>query len=163
MNHILLIIIAGLVGTSAMVVTMAFIHSRKMANADMVRAIGTIFIQPESEAYSIGLIVHYSVGVFFAFLYAFLLEYAPIKTPEAALIMSTFAGLVHGLVVSIMLVVAVAEHHPVRKYREAGIGVALSHLIGHVVYGFGVGIVFYIAWQSLQGYVGHAIARPHWF
>ena len=146
-----------------MIIAMAFIHYKKLANADMVRAIGSIFVQPESEAYPIGLVVHYSVGVFFAFLYALLLEYAPIKTPESALIMSTFAGLVHGLVVSIMLVVAVAEHHPVRRFREAGISVAISHLVGHILYGFGVGLVFYIAWQSLQGYVGHAIARPHWF
>ena len=51
-------------------------------------------------------------------------------------------GIFHGIVVSMVLVMAVSDSHPLEQFREAGFGVAISHFIGHVVYGLTVGIVF---------------------
>jgi hypothetical protein len=42
---------------------------------------------------------------------------------------------------SFILVIAVAEHHPLPEFREAGFTVAVAHVVGHVVYGALVGLV----------------------
>jgi len=50
-------------------------------------------------------------------------------------------GLFHGVAVGFLLVVAVAEYHPLKKFQEAGVEVAIAHLVGHVIYGVIVGAV----------------------
>ena len=44
--------------------------------------------------------------------------------------------------VSLALVISVAEHHPLERFRKAGITVAVSHLAGHMVYGLIVGAIW---------------------
>jgi hypothetical protein len=71
--------------------------------------------------------------------------------PEAAIVgpdrtlrlvvLGSMMGFVQGLVVSIGLVIVVAEHHPVERFRKAGVKVALIHLIAHVIFGAIVGLV----------------------
>jgi hypothetical protein len=51
----------------------------------------------------------------------------------------TLSGPFHGSVVSLMLVVLMAEHHPLERFREAGLRVAVTHVAAHIVYGFVVG------------------------
>ena len=46
-----------------------------------------------------------------------------------------FTGFAQGLVVSLSLVVLIAEHHPQKSFRKAGFGVAIAHLLAHIVYG----------------------------
>lgn len=42
----------------------------------------------------------------------------------------------------------VAERHPVEKFRRAGPEVAAAHIVGHVAYGLGVGLM---GWWTLGG------------
>jgi len=44
-------------------------------------------------------------------------------------------------VVSFALVVLVAEHHPLERFQKAGMGVAVAHLLGHLVYGLIIGLL----------------------
>ena len=55
---------------------------------------------------------------------------------------SLLAGLVHGLLVSLLLANLVAEHHPLREFRDTSFGVLVAHVIGHVFYGGTLGAVF---------------------
>ena len=52
-----------------------------------------------------------------------------------------FIGFLHGFILSFILVTSVAEHHPLAEFREAGVGVALSHFLGHIIYGTLVGCI----------------------
>jgi len=40
-----------------------------------------------------------------------------------------------------LLVVIVAEHHPIEQFHGAGFEVAIAHFVGHVIYGILVGLV----------------------
>ena len=50
-------------------------------------------------------------------------------------------GVFHGVAFGFLLVVTVAEHHPLEQYRNAGFEVAIAHFAGHVIYGILVGLV----------------------
>ena len=146
---ILAIILAGLIGTSAMIAAMALIHKLKLANADMVRAIGGIYTKSHESSFLPGLIIHYFNGIVFALLYSFLLSFSPVLSPGTAMIICGLTGFVHGLMVGLFLMVMVAEYHPIPEFRNAGPDVAAAHVFGHIVYGIAVGSVFALGWTSL--------------
>jgi len=56
------------------------------------------------------------------------------------LLLGSLIGFAHGLFVSFLLIVSVAEHHPLAKFRRVGFGVAITYLVAHVVYGFTIGL-----------------------
>jgi hypothetical protein len=131
--------LAGLVGTAVMTLLMTFIHRRRWANADMVRALGSLVTRRLEGALGVGLAIHATAGMAFAFPYAIALSQLGRHIGLQAALVSAILGLVHGIVVSYLLVAFVAIKHPIEKYREAGMEVAMAHVAGHVGYGFGVG------------------------
>ena len=135
------VILSGLVGTGAMTLLMSFVTRAGLANADMVRAIGSVFTGSLDRALVVGATLYAMGGIIFAALYTFALSYLPLEGFWQTFGASTLLGFVHGFLMSFVLVVVVVEHHPVDKFREAGFGVALAHLLGHVAYGMGVGLV----------------------
>ncbi len=145
------IIVAGIVATTAMVLVMEAIHRMGWANADMVRAVGSIFTRSDHGAFGIGLTVHYLMGILFAFAYTFILSIAPIYSFKAVVILSTTMGMVHGMVVGLLITIFVAEHHPLPRFREGGAGVVIAHKIGHDVYGVVLGLTL--------GLLGSPVAR----
>ena len=134
------IIICGIAGTSAMSFVMWFITKEGIANADMLRAIGSIFTDDKS-AFSTGLSIHYIFGIVLAFVYLLIISLFQPQSLWAYTGLGAMIGLFHGVAFAFLLVVVVAEHHPKESFREAGLEVALAHLGGHVVYGLVVGLV----------------------
>lgn len=141
MNAFILTIIAGVVGTAGMSLAMWLITKSKIANASMIRAIGSIFTQSYDDSFKPGLIVHFVLGVLFAFLYVILISIFEPTTLAAAIGAGALIGVFHGVAFAFLLVVAVAEHHPLERFRSAGFEVAIAHLAGHVIYGILVGLV----------------------
>jgi hypothetical protein len=47
----------------------------------------------------------------------------------------------HGIIVSLMLVWVVADQHPLEEFKEADLLVGLGHFAGHVAYGAVVGLI----------------------
>ena len=134
------ILVCGVIGTSAMTSVMWLITKKGLANADMVRAIGSIFSGKEN-ALSTGMTIHYVVGAVVAFIYLALISlFQPVSLLGYA-VTGTAIGIFHGVAFAFILVVVVAEHHPQEEFRNAGIEVALAHLAGHIVYGLVVGII----------------------
>ena len=133
------IIICGVAGTSAMSFVMWFITKEGIANADMIRAIGSMFTD-ENSSFSTGLTVHYVVGIVLSFIYLLLISLFDPQTLWAYTGVGGMIGLFHGVAFAFLLVVVVAEHHPRESFREAGLEVALAHLGGHIVYGLVVGL-----------------------
>jgi len=145
MAYVILTIIAGLIGTGGMTLAMWLINKSGMANADMVRAIGSIFTRNLDESLTPGLIIHFIVGSLIAFIYVILISLFAPTSVAATIGTGAMIGLFHGVAFSFLLVVAVAEHHPLEDFRNAGLEVALAHLAGHIIYGLLVGTVIGIA------------------
>ena len=134
------ILIAGLLGTSMMSLVMWLINKKNLANADMIRAIGSIFSSYE-ESFSTGIRIHYVVGIALAFIYIALISLLKPSGLWGYVGIGAMIGLFHGVAFAFVLIVAVAEHHPLEKFRNAGLEVALAHLLGHIFYGLIVGLV----------------------
>jgi hypothetical protein len=145
---ITLIALAGIGGTSAMIAFMTLIHRSKLANADMIRAIGSAITGSKQDSFLYGLGIHYSMGIFFAFSYALLNSYAPIQTPGSIILLGGLTGMVHGVVIGLLIMVVVAEHHPLPQFREAGLDVGFSHAAGHVIYGITTGFILSKQWMT---------------
>lgn len=116
----------------------------KLANGDMIRAIGSGITGSEKRAFSIGLVAHLIAGTFFGFLYALCLSFAPAIGLFGYVLVTTGLGFFHGLVMCMLMIIAVAEHHPLEKFRSFGPAVAVAHLIAHVVYGASIGLILYL-------------------
>jgi uncharacterized membrane protein YagU involved in acid resistance len=151
--NFLMIGLSGFLGTTAMIAIMSFIHRMKWANADMIRAVGSIVTGSYENSFYVGLIVHYAVGISFSFLYTLIIAVAPIQTPGSTEIIAGLTGVVHGLMVGLLLMVEVAEHHPVERFQRVGLGVAVSHVIGHIVYGLTVGFILAHQWGSTRQFL----------
>ncbi len=133
----------GIVATLAMTAVLYAIHWRGFANADMIRAVGSLVTRSEADAVVPGIIIHFVSGVIFAFIYVGFWSLFRFDAFSMYPVLGLITGLAHGLVVSFMLVATVAERHPVERFRRVGLGVAVAHLLGHVVFG---GVVGSLAW-----------------
>jgi len=77
----------------------------------------------------------------FAFLYVILISLFAPTSLAAAIGAGAMIGVFHGVAFGFLLVVTVAEHHPLEQFRSAGFEVAIAHFVGHVIYGLLVGLV----------------------
>lgn len=137
------IVTAGLISTVLMCLVLETTTRLKLANADMVRALGSLFTGNYNNALRPGLIFMLLSGIFFGFIYYAIISYF-VPEPGIATILAGLAmGLFHGMVVSLALVVIIAEHHPLERFRKAGFEVAAAHLGAHIVYGFSAGTLIY--------------------
>lgn len=134
-------ILAGLIGTAGMTIVMYLITRSGWTNANMVAAIGSIFTKSLDNAPGVGLILHFVSGVIFGNIYTLLFKIAGIQGFLDTAGLGLGFGFVHGFALSFILVVVVAEHHPLQEFQEAGFSVAIAHIVGHMVYGTLVGAV----------------------
>jgi hypothetical protein len=125
-----------------MIVFLELITRTKLANADMVRAIGSIITRDYELALVPGLIIQFAFGIVFSFIYFGILSYFTSTLNINGILMSGFMGLFHGIVIGFVGVITVAEHHPLEKFKKAGLTVAVAHVLGHIVYGLTIGIFF---------------------
>ena len=143
--------LAGVLGTTAMILFMALTHGFRLANADMVRAIGSIVTRSYEDSLVPGLLVHYTAGIIFAFCYALFIGMAPVTNPKVTLVLAVALGLLHGIIIGLLLITEITEFHPVQQFQKAGTEVALAHLLGHVVYGGTVGVVLVFTQVQMSG------------
>ena len=147
-SHIIwLAIWAGIFGTAGMEILLQSITKSGMANADMARAIGSLFTKKFQNAYGIGITVQTINGIVFAFLYTIVIVYFQVHGFLSSTGAGALIGFIHGAVVGFILVAVVAENHPLKEFKEAGFSVAVAHWAGHLVYGLIVGAVI-----GLMGY-----------
>jgi uncharacterized membrane protein YagU involved in acid resistance len=140
-NTIIFTALAGVIGTAGMSIALWGISHTGIANAAMIRAIGSLFTRSYEDSFGLGLTVHFIVGIILAFIYIALISLFEPESLAGTIAYGGMIGLAHGVAFGFLLVVAVAEHHPLEQFRKAGLEVAIAHLIGHVVYGVLVGAV----------------------
>ena len=137
----ILTILAGVAGTAGMSIVLWGISHTGIANAAMIRAIGSLFTRSYEDSFGLGLTVHFIVGIIIAFVYVALISLFAPTSLAGAIALGGMIGFAHGVAFGFTLVVAVAEHHPLEQFRSAGLEVAVAHLFGHVIYGVLVGLV----------------------
>jgi hypothetical protein len=138
---ILLTVLAGILGTAGMTFVMWLINRSGLANADMMRAIGSLYTRSYENSLLPGFVIHFGVGIILAFLYTAFLSIFYFRSVIALAGLGGMLGLGHGLVVSFALVALVAENHPLEQFRKAGSEVVIAHMVGHIIYGLVVGAV----------------------
>lgn len=144
---LMLAVMTGLAATTAMTSFLYIIHWTGFANGDMVRALGSAITRHEEKSLLPGMLVHFVAGILFAGLYLYILSFVPDMGGESAarfvrmVQLGAMLGFVQGLIVSFGLVIVVAEHHPVDRFREAGFRVALVHIVAHVIFGGVAGVM----------------------
>ena len=122
---------------------MAAIHATGYANADMIRAIGSLVTRKYEGSFGWGLAIHLVSGMLFAIPYTVVLCGLGPMSLAMSVGLGGLMGLVHGLVMSLVLLGLVTERHPMKRFQNAGFEVAVAHIVGHVAYGIGVGAVAY--------------------
>lgn len=132
---------AGLLGTCAMTLFMTGVTRSGLTNADMVRAVGSILTRSLDNALLVGSITHTTLGVVWAMIYIIAFNFLGVEGPWLLTLAGFGFGFGHGFVLSFFLVATVAEHHPMPEFRDAGVSVAVTHLLGHMVYGLVVGLI----------------------
>lgn len=131
----------GLIATAGMTAFLWLVTGLKLADVDMVRAVGSLATRSQDKALLPGLLIHFVIGVVLSYFYAFFLQIPGLRAVISYAAAGTFIGSMHGIVVSIALVALVAEHHPVERFQKAGFQVAAYHVVAHTIYGFLVGLL----------------------
>ncbi len=134
------VLLAGIAATACMSLCLYSIHWSGFANGDMVRALGSLVTRSDENSLPIGWLIHFTAGSVFAVLYTQAWQMTGFTSAELEWLIFTLFGLFHGIVVSLLLVIVVAEHHPLERFREAGFRVGVTHVAAHVVYGLVLGI-----------------------
>lgn len=132
-------LIGGIFGTIGMTIFLTVVSKSGYANADMVRALGSLFTKTLNSAFKVGIIIHICSGIIFAFLYTFAVSTLDIHGFLSCAGAGLLIGFIHGAVVSFILVASVAENHPLPQFQKAGFSVAVAHWAAHLVYGLIVG------------------------
>jgi hypothetical protein len=138
-------VVAGVLGCCAMVGIMRLITRAEWARYDMIVAVGSMVTRTREGAFRVGGLIHVVSAAAFALLYTMLMWKFGLAHFPTAFFAGVGFGIVHGIIVSLMLVWIVAERHPLVEFQEAGLAVGLVHFAGHVAYGAVVGLVIGIA------------------
>ena len=126
MNAIIITVLAGVVGTAGMSTVLWGLTRTGVANAAMIRAIGSLFTKSYEDSFGLGLTVHFIVGIIVAFVYVALISLFAPTSLAGAIALGGMIGFAHGIAFGFTLVVAVAEHHPLEQFRSAGLEVAVA-------------------------------------
>ena len=137
-------ILAGLVGTVLMSITLTFVHRTGWADADMIRAVGSLYTKKYENSLIPGLLIHAASGIVFAFPYTIVMRALDVPVNAAMPAIGFGLGLFHGVAMSYVMLAAVSESHPVERFRDPGFGVAVAHIVAHLAYGLGVGTIVYL-------------------
>jgi len=107
----------------------------------MVVAVGSLLTKSKENARLVGMFMHAISAIAFGIVYTLLLMAVGMTGWPAALFSGALLGVFHGLVVSLSLCWMVSDHHPLEEFRNVSVSVAVTHFIGHIVYGAVVGLV----------------------
>lgn len=107
----------------------------------MVVALGSLLTRTLDNAFLVGALVHATAAIVFSTIYSLLMLVAGFSSLPETLMLGLGLGIIHGTVVSLMLVWVVSDTHPIEEFRRASLTVGLCHLAGHIAFGATVGIV----------------------
>lgn len=131
-------IVAGLAGTAVMTVLMTMAPMMGMPKMDIMGMLGSMFTANKGTATGLGFVMHFMMGAAFAIIYA-LLWNAGIGSVTA--LWGLIFGAVHAVIV-IMIMPMMVGMHPRPPEMESGPMTMVGQLMGHLVYGLVVALVY---------------------
>jgi hypothetical protein len=134
-------LVAGVLGLVAMEVVFWLIGRMGWAKADMILALGSLITKSRDNGFRVGLFIHATSAIVFALLYTLGLMAVGFTELPNSLMLGLGVGVLHGIMVSLMLVWVVADHHPLEEFNDADLAIGLSHLVAHAAFGAVVGVV----------------------
>ena len=111
-SFLLTALVAGVLGGAAMEFALWLIGRVGWAKADMLVALGSLLTKSRESAWRVGAVLHATSAVGFALVYTLLMYWLGVTHLPRSLMLGLGVGMVHGLIVSLMLVWVVAEQHP---------------------------------------------------
>ena len=141
LSSLLIALVAGVLGSIAMLLSMRTVFSPNGKPINMLAAVGSLFLGRTRKAELLGAGIHFIAGVIFSFGYIALFLTLGLTSLLKAGAAGIGFGFLHGLVVAYGLMAFIADRHPIEEYRCASLPVACIHLVGHLVFGGTVGIV----------------------
>ena len=136
---------AGGMGVAAMELAMWLMTSNGLMRGNMIVALGGLLTGSRQHAFRVGLTLHLVAGFVFALLYLWGLRSFGMTHFPVVLATSVGFGMFHGMVVSLLLVWAVNDHHPLKEFKGADLAIGLGNFMGHAAYGLAVGLVVGLA------------------
>jgi hypothetical protein len=134
-------VVAGILGGSAMIAVMWLMTRAEWEKFNMIVAVGSLVTHDRKNAFRVGVIVHAVSAIAFAALYTVAMWKFGFAHFPIAIFACTGIGIVHGMVVSLLLVWKIADQHPLVEFQEADLVIGLVHFVGHIAYGAVVGLV----------------------
>ena len=131
-------IVAGSAGTGLMTALMHMAPRMGVPRMDILGMRGSIFTSDAGTATRLGAVIHFMMGAVFALVYAVLWN-AGVGT--ANVLWGLIFGAIHGVgaIVAMPMLMTV---HPRKHEMESGPMVVAGQLMGHVVYGIVVALVY---------------------
>ncbi len=134
-------ILSGAAGALAMSATMRGISRLGGGDeVDMVRALGSFFTGNKETATRAGILIHLWSGTGFGLIYGLLFAAIGMTALPQVFFLGIGFGFLHGLGMAYVLMIYMAEKHPLQKYRDVSLIIGLIHLVGHIAFGGVVGL-----------------------
>jgi hypothetical protein len=138
-QQFVVIVMAGLVATTGMSLFALSFKQLGIIPVNTVRAIGSTVTGTMNSALPVGWMIHYSVGLVFAFVYTAVLRFIGATSFWGLVTSGGFIGALHGVLIGFILVISVGEYHHIKRYRDEGMGLAGVYFLAHMVYGVLIG------------------------
>jgi hypothetical protein len=139
MKASLLLLSGGLAGTAAMTIFLLLPRWLGRVHVDVMQAGGSLVVGPDKRfAFPVGLAIHISMGIGFAFVYSAFLN---LSSPPFNALTGLLLGSLHGVIAMLLVSILIMEHHPDPLYRDRGPSTGLARLGSHMIYGTVVGSV----------------------
>ncbi|MFZ0391321.1 MAG: hypothetical protein WAN36_12760 [Calditrichia bacterium] len=140
MDFFLMAVVTGILATAVMTFFLWIVNKTGLANADMVRALGSGITRSYDKAMAPGMILHFVAGIIFAMIYIVILNLIHLTSTFYIILTGGIIGFWHGFAFSFVMVI-LAEHHPVERFKDASFQVAIVHFAAHIIYGLTAGII----------------------
>jgi hypothetical protein len=131
----------GLVGTAVMSLVLYLLAQSGGALAG-VRGVGSSVPTPMGGSQVPGAAVHIVAGVVFAYAYLGLGEALTPLAPGLLLLIGALVGVVRGIATSIVLGMLAFDQRPMERMALAGNAVGTVHVIGAILSGLSVSVLF---------------------
>lgn len=146
-------LVFGLIATAVMSLVLFVLRSSGFPNAELVRGIASTVPCPSSGSEAPGVIVHLLAGMLLGLVYLLVGRNLGPVGAGGLLLLGLGVGLLRGLAASIVLTVLAADQDPWQKFLDAGMGVAFCHLVGNLVFGLALSVLYgVIRVEPLLGY-----------
>lgn len=133
--------LAGVIGALAMTFILSLFSRVGWTRANLVVALGDLFVRDGKNAVIVGCLVHCLGGVVFAMMYATVFMFLDLHTFVLLLAAGHLLGWGHGIVMSLIFVAGTAIYNPVGDLRKVQFAGGPAYFVAHMVYGTLVGLV----------------------